>query len=86
MQTGTILDAHEAQSPRHWWQRRVPPTALQLATAALEECRRDQLDHKHKAEYHTAMHKMLEERDKRLQKDIARLSKRAPAGVLDSAE
>jgi hypothetical protein len=76
MNTGTIIDAHTAHNPpRYFWSRMRPPTALQLATAALEECRRDHLEHKQKAEYHTAMTAMLEKRDTRLQADIRRLSK-----------
>lgn len=77
-QTNTILDAHMQQHPRHFWQRRSPPTALELATAALEECRRDYLDHKQKAEYHAAMVRMLKERDDRLVADIRRLSVQPP--------
>lgn len=72
--TGTILDIHERRTGRKWWQRRPTPTALELAVAALEDCRRDQLDHKQKAEYHTAMEAMLRKRDERLTADIARLS------------
>lgn len=77
MTTGTILDAHMAQHPRTWrdlFRRFKPPTALELAVTALEECRRDQLDHKQKAEYHAAMDAMLRKRDTRLVEDIQRLS------------
>ena len=73
--TGTILDAHLRMNPPSLWRRMRTPTALQLATAALEECRRDHLEHKQKAEYHAAMERMLAARDKRLQDDIKRLSK-----------
>lgn len=73
-QTNTILDAHMQQHPRHFWQRAKPATALELAVAALEECRRDYLDHKQKAEYHAAMDAMLRKRDTRLVEDIQRLS------------
>lgn len=76
--TGTVLDAHEAQSGG-WlarkFSRRPPPTALELASAALEECRRDQLHHSQLAEFHTAIRRMLGEREARLAKDIARLSR-----------
>lgn len=73
--TGTILDAHDKQNPTPWWHWKKPsPTALQLATAALEECRRDALEHKGKQEYHAAMAEMLKKRDARLVADIARLS------------
>jgi hypothetical protein len=76
MATNTILDAHMRHNPpRHFWSRMRPATALQLATAALEECRREHLEQKQKAEYHAAMERMLAARDKRLQDDIRRLSK-----------
>lgn len=75
MKSGTILDAFEEQQPAWYsFRRRISPTALQLATAALEECRRETLHHKGLQEYHAAMAKMLKERDVRLQQDIARLS------------
>lgn len=77
-QTNTILDAHMQQHPRQFWQRRQPPSALELATAALEECRRDYLDHQQKAEYHAAMVRMLKARDERLVVDIRRLSAKPP--------
>lgn len=75
MQTGTILDSFEPQQPK-WWQprKRKVPTPLQLAAAALEDCRKDQLHHKGLQEYHAAMADMLKKRDARLLADIARLS------------
>lgn len=76
--TGTILDAHMKAHPRHFWQRSKPPTALELAAAELEECRRDRLEHKGKAEYHDAMWKMLDKREERLVQDLSRLSKPLP--------
>lgn len=79
MQTGTILDDHARQNPRPWWRRgRKSPTALELAAATLEETRRDRLDHAHKQEYHAAMVKMLDGRELRLQRDIAKLSNKRP--------
>lgn len=83
--TGTILDAHEKKHGWHIWGRRETPTALALAAAALEDCRRDQLHHKQLAEYHGAMDAMLRAREARLQKDVARLSKKgtSPAGGTD---
>lgn len=76
--TGTILDAYERQMAKPWYHpanwRRKPPTALQLAVADLEECRKDRLDHMRNAEYHSAMANMLELRDVRLQADIKMLS------------
>lgn len=59
-----------------WSPKPVPaePTALQLAVRALEECRKDQLEQAHKAEYHAAMADMLEIRENRLIVDITRLS------------
>lgn len=83
MTTGTILDNVR---PRHFWSRTPSPTALQLATAALEACRRDHLEHKLKAQYHTAMTTMLEKRDTSLQADILRLSKKSKALEGDSDE
>lgn len=79
MQTGTILDSFEPQQPK-WWhlRRRISPTALQLAAAALEDCRRDQLNHKGLQEYHDAMSKMLAKREQRLQQDIERLNTKTP--------
>lgn len=74
MNTDTILDSYEKQNPRHWWQIRRPPTALQLAVAELEESRRNYLDHTGKAEYHKSMQDMLKKRITRLQSDIAELS------------
>jgi len=82
MTTDTILDDFERQNPRTWrdiFRKRAPATALQLASASLEECRRDQLEHAQRSEYHAAILKMLKERDQRLQKDIQRLTK-TPAG------
>jgi adenine-specific DNA methylase len=69
-----LLDAVDSAQPQPWWKRRIPATALQLASAALEECRRDQLVHAQGAEYHAAMVAMLKLRDKRLQADLRRLS------------
>jgi hypothetical protein len=62
------------------------PSALKLATAALEDCRRDQLAQAHLSEFHAAMVKVLAEREKRLQREVARLSKAAPAPVAPDAE
>lgn len=70
----TILDIHDRNSPAPWWRRRTPPSALELAVTALEECRRERLHHAQLSEYHTAMLRMLEARDKRLQEDIRVLS------------
>lgn len=74
----TILDDHRAQHPptfRDIFRRYRPPTALELATSSLEQCRRDYLDAAHKAEAYAADVKMLREREARLQKEVARLSK-----------
>jgi hypothetical protein len=77
IETGTILDAdYEQRPPRFWQWNRTPATALQLATASLEECRRMQLEHTQKREYHAAMEQMLKARDQRLVKDIQRLSRK----------
>lgn len=78
-----LLTAHMQRNPLTWrdlFRKRRPPTAMELAVTALEECRRDQLEHSQQAEYHTAVSQMLKERDKRLVKDIERLSK--PAHVV----
>lgn len=80
-----LLDTHKKHNPAGWRQlftRYRPPTALQLATSALEECRRMQLDHKQSAEYHTAMTAMLAKRESRLVDDVRRLSRKAPEGML----
>lgn len=73
--TNTILDSFEPQQPK-WWhlRRRISPTALQLASAELEFCRKDQLHHKGLQEYHAAMAAMLAKREQRLQQDIERLN------------
>lgn len=74
----TLLDTHAAQNPMTWrdlFRKRRPPTALELAVSALEECRREQLHQQQQAEYHSAVSEMLKQRDKRLVKDIERLSK-----------
>jgi hypothetical protein len=86
IETGTILDADLERRPTSFWRRRQPATPLQLASAALEDCRCMQLEHAQLAEYHSAMLKMLQERDKRLVKDIQRLSKRpiVPNGDSDA--
>lgn len=73
----SILRDHEVQNPPTWrdiFRRRRRPSALELAVAALEECRRDSLDQHQRAEYHEAMCKMLREREGRLMKEVARLS------------
>lgn len=75
MTNENVTTSFERQNPRYWWQRTSPPTALQLAAAELEECRRDYLQQKKLAEYHTSTSKMLIEREKRLLDDITRLSK-----------
>jgi hypothetical protein len=81
--TGTILDAHMAQHPPRFWKRMQKPTALQLAIAALEECRREGLEQAQKSEYHKAMVVMLKERDKRLVDEIKRLSKKPQDSMLE---
>lgn len=76
-----LKDLYFARNPLSWrWVfRRAPsPTALQLATTALEECRCERLEQHQAAEYHKAMTTMLEQREKRLQADIARLSGGTP--------
>lgn len=79
MRSGTLLDLHDSSHPTPWWRRQGQrPTALQLATAALEECRREYLHHKEQAEVHVALVRVLRERDARLQEDIVRLSAKAP--------
>lgn len=69
----------------HFWQRRKPITALQIAVSALEACRKDQLEHAQLKEYHSAMCKMLKDRDSRLVEDIARLSSK-PSALPDAPE
>lgn len=59
---------------RHLLRRAPEPTPLQLATADLEQCRVDRLEHQREAEYHKAMTAMLEARERRLAKDIQDLS------------
>jgi hypothetical protein len=72
------VEDYKLAKPVRWWHRKSEPTALHLAVAALEECRKDQLHHKKFAEFHTAVSKMLTERDKRLQQDIDRLKYNPP--------
>ena len=59
------------------FKRRVP-TPLELAATALEQCRREQLDHAEKAEYHKAVEEMLLAREHRLLSDIQRFSQSTP--------
>jgi hypothetical protein len=74
-QTNTVLDSSLEQQP--WWRRgRTPVTALQIACAELEQCRKEQLEQADKEEYHKAMNAMLKVREKRLQADISRLSQK----------
>lgn len=80
----TILDDHMAQNPGTWrdlFRRRKRPSALELAVSALEECRRDALDEAQRAEYHAAMVRMLKERETRLCKEVARLSKNSTSAL-----
>jgi hypothetical protein len=73
--TGTILDAAERQNPQPWWRRaKHVVSALELAQALLKDCQREQLDHKEKAEFHTAMTELLIKREQRLREDIVRFS------------
>ena len=86
-----VLTAHQLQHPPTWrdiFRRRGRPSALELACAALEECRREALDQAQSAEYHAAMTKMLKEREARLLKEVQRLSKAPPTGLFkaDSGE
>ncbi len=80
-----LLETHKKHNPAGWRQlftRYRPPSALELAASALEECRRMQLDHKHSAEYHDAMHKMLIKREARLQADLRKLGETKGEGLL----
>lgn len=72
-----LRDIYRLRRPlswRHVWRRVPEPTALELASADLEQCRVDRLEHQREAEYHKAMTAMLEQRERRLQADIAKLS------------
>lgn len=71
--TDTVLDHVEKQNPKPWWRKATIPGALELAAASLEECRRNQLEHADKSEFHGAMKRMLCEREKRLINDLERL-------------
>lgn len=78
---GTIIDLHDQRSPLPWWRRgKKSVTALELAAVDLEECRRNQLEHARKQEYHAAMTDMLRKREKRLQAEIQRLSAKQGEG------
>lgn len=82
----SILDDHKARNPGTWrdiFRRYRPPTALELATSALEECRREQLNQSQQAEYHAAMAVMLVQREKRLAADIERLASLPAAAQKD---
>lgn len=54
------------------------PTPLQVAVKQLEEARVNQLVHKAQSEYSAAMAKMLDARIKRLELDLAELTKAPP--------
>jgi hypothetical protein len=60
---------------RDIFRRHKPPSALQLAVSALEHCRRESLDYAHQAEEAAGMLKVCKDRETRLTKEIARLSK-----------
>lgn len=60
------------------------PTALRLATAALENCRRDQLTYAHHAEHYKGMVQVLRDREVRLQREIERLAKLPSVQSADS--
>lgn len=75
MTTGTIIDAAERADPLPWWRRpRKRYSALEIASAGLEECRREQLHHAHMKEHHTGMLAIESKRELRLIADIARFS------------
>lgn len=78
MQHPTILDDYRASNPGTWrdlFRRYRPPSAFALASAALEQCRRDALDAAHRLEHAKAEVAMLKERETRLQKEVGRLSR-----------
>lgn len=52
----------------------VPPTALQIAAAQLEEAKVEKLSHSKLREYHTSIEDMLTRRIERLKNDIYELS------------
>jgi hypothetical protein len=79
----SLVDSYYAAhlSWRDLFRRKRPPSALQIATFELEECRREQLLHADRAEYHAGMVKVLDERETRLLKEIDRLSQRPASKV-----
>jgi hypothetical protein len=81
-----VLDAYDKCHPDPWWRRPKHATALELAAANLEECRREQLHHAHMLEEHKAEVTKLAEREKRLSKDVERLSRNSKPNRLDQAE
>lgn len=78
MTTGTIIDIAEKADPQPWWRRvRKTYSALEIASAALEDCRREQLHHAHLKEHHAGMLAINTKREARLMADIARLSQKS---------
>lgn len=77
--SNSVIDDAQANDPRPWWRRTKAFSPVQIAVASLEECRKDQLDHAHKKEYHEAMVLMLAKRETRLIKNIRDLSAKPEA-------
>jgi hypothetical protein len=77
MTESLVRDAHMKRNRLTWrdlFRRYRPPTALQLACSALEECLGEQLEQQQRSEYHLALVGMLAKREKRLRAEVQRLS------------
>jgi len=81
--TSNLEALHTAQNPQNvwaafwsWFTGRKPPapSALTLAHVDLDNCRANALQHARDAEYHTAMSRMLKDREKRLVAEIERMA------------
>ena len=70
-------EQHERENPVPWFMpwRKHDPTALRLAIASLEQCRKDRLTHAHRQEFHAGMVATLNKREARLEAEVERLSK-----------
>ena len=63
-------DVFDLMPPTPWWRLAPKYTPLELAQNALTECRREQLHHASRWEFHQAISRMLENREARLQATV----------------
>lgn len=77
-----LLEMYRQQTPLGWRdiiKRRLPqPSALQLATAALEQCQKDRLHYLLLADEYAAQRDMLCKRELKLKQEIQRMLEEHP--------